>query len=88
MVHSRGLDFCCLQEMRGESARNLRGEGMCYKFFWKGCDKDISGVDILVAERWIEVIEVKRFCERIMLLRVIVGEPVVCPVSVYGGTSK
>ena len=57
---------------------------MCYKLFWKGCEEGISGVGMLVAERWIDkVIEVKRFSERIILLRVIVGESVVCLVSVY-----
>lgn len=86
MAHRRGLDFCCLQETRwkGEQARKIGGEGMWYKFYWKGCEQGVSGVGILVAERWIDkVIEVKRFSERIMLLRVIVGKSVVCLVSVY-----
>jgi hypothetical protein len=44
----------------------------------------VTRVDVLVAERWIEkVIEMKRVCERIMVLRVAVGgKYAVCDISV------
>jgi hypothetical protein len=49
-----------------------------------GCEQGISGVGILVAERWIEhVLEVKRINERIIVLRVRVGGVVLNLVSVY-----
>ena len=67
MVHRRRLDFYCLQRTRwkGKNVRKLKGEGMCYKLFWKGCKEGISGVVILAAERWIEKVkEVKRFSEQ------------------------
>ena len=63
MAGRRRLDFCCVQETRwkGGSARMLVGEGFCYKFYWMGCEEGVSGVGVLVAERWIEnVIEVRR----------------------------
>ena len=69
---------------RGEQARKIGGEGMIYKFYWKGCEQGVSGVGVMVAERWIDkVIEVRRFSARIMLLRVIVGKSVLCLVTVY-----
>ena len=86
MVDRRGLDFCCLQETRwtGETARTIGSEGKLFKVYYKGCKKGTAGVGIMVAERWInKVIEVKRFTERIMLLRVLIGKTVVCLVSVY-----
>ena len=82
MVKGRRLDFCCLQETRwkGGSARVLGG----YKFFWKGCSEGVSGVGVLVAEKWVEsVIEVKRVSERMMLLRVRVGKRILNLISVY-----
>ena len=59
MVTRRHLDFCCLQETRwkGASASTIGG----YKIFWMGCQAGVSGVGVMVAERWIEkVLDVKR----------------------------
>ena len=86
MAGRRKLDFCCVQETRwkGGSARTIGSEGAWYKFFWVGCAEGVSGVGILVAERWVDnVIEVKRVNERVMILRVIVGKSVLNVVSVY-----
>ena len=61
MVARRRLDFCCLQETRWKagSARSLGKEGAMYKFLWAGCEEELAGVGILVAEKWIDqVIEV------------------------------
>ena len=44
-----------------------------YKFFWMGREEGYHGVGGLVAEEWIEkVLDVKRWSERIMVLRVVV----------------
>jgi hypothetical protein len=86
MVARRRLDFCCLQETRwkGGSARMLEGGEGRYKFFWIGCSEGVSGVGILVAEKWADkVIEVRRICERVIVLRVIVGKAVLNLVSAY-----
>ena len=82
MAASRHLDFCCLQETgwKGEGARKLGR----YKFFWMGREEGYHGVGVLVAEEWIEkVLDVKRWSERIMVLRVVVGRSVVNLISVY-----
>ena len=82
----RRLDFCCLQETRwrGQSSRCIKGDGVIYKCFWKGCKKGTAGVGVLVAEKWINsVIEVRKISERLMVLRVSVGERVLNLLTVY-----
>lgn len=86
MVARRKLDFCCVQETRwkGGSARTMGVDGGRYKFFWVGCEEGVSGVGVLVSEKWIDkVIEVKRVSERMMVLRVIIGRSVLNLVTVY-----
>ena len=76
------LDFCCLQETRwrGEGARRMGA----YKLFWRGGEKGIHGVGMLVADEWIEkVLDLKRVSERVMVVRVIVGRSVLNLISVY-----
>jgi hypothetical protein len=83
----RRLDFCCLQETRwkGGSARMLEGRGGARsKFFWSGSEEGVSGVGILVDERWIEsVIEVRRVSERLIVVRVAIGRSVLNVVCAY-----
>ena len=38
-----------------------------------GCEREVDGVGLLVADRWIEVLDVKREREGLMVMRVIVG---------------
>ena len=86
MAGRRRLDFCCVQETRwkGGSARMLGGEGFRYKFYWMGCEEGVSGVGVLVAERWIEnVIEVRRVNERIIVVRLMIANGIVNLISVY-----
>ena len=59
-------------------------EGARYKFFWSGSEEGVSGVGILVAERWIEsVIEVRRVSERLLVVRVAIGSSVLNVVCAY-----
>ena len=68
MVSRRHLDICCLQETRW-SADGARVFGD-YKLFWVGSRKGQAGVGVVVAERWVnEVVEVKRICERMMVIK-------------------
>jgi hypothetical protein len=87
MAARRMLDFCCLQETRwkGGCARTIGEDGARYKFFWNGCDeKGVSGVGVLVAERWIEsVLEVRRVSERLIVVRVVVGKSVLNLICAY-----
>jgi hypothetical protein len=90
-VGRRNLDFCCLQETKwkGQGARFLEGdrEGNRYKFFWVGCKEDKkgnAGVGVMVAEKWEnKIIEVRRINERLMMVRIAIGERVINVVSAY-----
>ena len=56
--------------------------GVIYKFFWKGCKNSTAGV--LMAEKWFNsVIEIRRISERLMVLRVSMGERVLNLLTVY-----
>ena len=55
-----------------------------YKFFWKGNREGLGGVGLMVAEKRVEdVVEVKRWSDRVMHVKMVVGKEVVCVVSAY-----
>ena len=85
-ITRRNIDLCCVQEVRwrGASARYLTGKDSRYKFFWVGNDQGTSGVGILLAEKWVEkVYDIKRVSDRIMLIKLLIGESIVTVLSVY-----
>ena len=55
-VSRRGVDQCCLQEVRwrGASARMIVGKESRYKVFWIDSENGNGGVGILLAEEWVE----------------------------------
>ena len=62
----------------------ITGKDSRYKLFWSGNSKGTAGVRVFVAEKWIEkVFEVKRLSDRIILVKIIVGQRVLCLLSVY-----
>ena len=82
----RKVDLCCVQETRyrGGHCRIITGKDSRYKLFWSGNNKGTAGVGVFVAEKWIEkVFEVKRVSDRIILVKIIVGQRVLCLLSVY-----
>ena len=85
-VSRRGIDLCCLQEVRwkGVSARMLAGKDSRYKLVWVGNKDGTAGVEVLLAEKWIEkVFDIKRVSDRLMLIKIIVGETIVTVLSAY-----
>ena len=73
----RKVDVCCIQETRyrGGSCRTIKGKDTRYKLYWSGNDKGTAGVGVFVAEEWIEkVFEVQRVSDRIILVKLIVGQ--------------
>ena len=81
----RKVDVCCIQETRyrGGSCRIIKGKDTRYKLYWSGNDKGTAGVGMFVAEEWIEkVFEVQRVSDRIILVKLIVGQCVVTLLSV------
>ena len=86
----RKVDVCCIQETRyrGGSCRTIKGKDTRYKLYWSGNDKGTAGVGVFVAEEWIEkVFEVQRVSDRIILVKLIVGQHVVTFLSVYAPQS-
>ena len=82
----RKVDLCCVQETRyrGGHCRIITGKDSRYKLFWSGNNKGTAGVGVFVAEKWIEkVFEVKRVSDQIILVKIIVGQRVLCLLSVY-----
>ena len=82
----RKVDLCCVQETRyrGGHCRIITDKDSRYKLFWPGNKKGTAGVGVFVAEKWIEkVFEVKRVSDRIILVKIIVGQRVLCLLSVY-----
>ena len=85
-ITRRNIDLCCVQEVRwrGASARYITGKDSRYKFFWIGNDQGTGGVGVLLAEKWVDkVYDIKRVSDRIMLIKLLVGESVITVLSVY-----
>ena len=62
----------------------IEGKNARYKLFWIGNDKGTGGVGIFLAEKWVDkVIDVNRVSERIILLKLMVGETIFTAISVY-----
>ena len=86
----RKVDVCCIQETRyhGGNCRTIKGKDIRYKLYWSGNDKGTAGVGVFVAEEWLEkVFEVERVSDRIILMKLIVGQHVVTFLSVYAPQS-
>ena len=85
-IKRRNVDLCCVQEVRwrGASARYITEKDSSYKFFWVGNNQGTSGVGVLLAEKWVDkVYDVKRMSDRIMLIKLLLGEAVLTVLSVY-----
>ena len=82
----RGIDLCCLQEVRwrGGHSRTVTGKDSHYKFFWQGDRGGIAGVGIAIAVKWVDkVVRVDRVSDRIIALELLIGKTVTTFISVY-----
>ena len=62
----------------------IKGKRTRYKLFWMGNDKGTGGVSIFLAEKWVDkMIDVNRVSNRIILLKLMVGETIFTTISVY-----
>lgn len=85
-VSRRGIDLCCIQEVRwrGASARMVEGKDTRYKVFWVGNNGGTAGVGILLSEEWVEkVYEVNRISDRLMLIKLAMDKVVLTVLSCY-----
>ena len=82
----RRIDIACVQEIRwrGSSCRYFGATGKGYKLFWMGSEAKTEGVGIFVAEKWVDsVVSVERHSERIMVLKMVLGDRLLNVFSVY-----
>ena len=62
----------------------ITGKDSGYKLLWSGNEDGTNGVGFLLAEAWVDkVFDVLRVSDRIMLIKIIVGEYVFTIQSVY-----
>ena len=74
------MDVCYIQEtiFSGGNCLTIKGEDTKYKLYWSVNNKGIAGVGVFVAKEWIEkVFEVQRVSDRIIIVKLIVGQRVV-----------
>ena len=80
---SGNIDICCLQEVRwkGQGSKMI-GNG--FKFLWSGGCKTENGEGVIVAN-WLigKIVEVERFNDRVMKVKIVIGDVVWGVVSCY-----
>ncbi|KAE8654891.1 Detected protein of unknown function [Hibiscus syriacus] len=82
LLNNRKIDLACIQETRWKGTRARECNG--YKLWYSGVDNVRNGVGILVSSRLKEnVVEVCRYHDRIMMIKVIIEAEVVNVLSVY-----
>ena len=86
----RRVDICAIQEYswaggtESNQPRNLKDKNSAYEFYWCGNKSGLGGARFLLAEKWTHnVFQVHRVSDRILVLRLVLGESVFTFVSVY-----
>ena len=78
-ITRRNIDLCCVQDgrWRGASAGPMTGKDSKYKFFWVGNDHGLSGVGVLLAEKWVDKVhDIRRVSDRIILIKLLVEDAI------------
>ena len=82
----REVGICCIQEVRwrGMSPKFVGSLGRRFKLWWSGNEDKIGGVGILVREDLcMNVVEINRISDRVMVVVIIFGKEVVRIVCAY-----
>ena len=82
----RRIDVACVQEIRwrGSGCRFFGAIGKRYKLFWMGSKAKTDGVEIFVAEKWVDsVVSVETHSERVLVLKVVLGDCLLNVFTVY-----
>ena len=82
----REVGICCIQEMRwkGMGSKFVRSSGKRFKLWWSGNEDKIGGVGVLVREDLcMNVVEINRISDRVMVVVIIFGKKVVRIVCAY-----
>ena len=86
VLYRRKIDICSVQEVRwrGSGANVVGQEGRQYKIMWSGSKSKEAGVAVLIRSEWInKVVNVSRVSERIMVVKLVIGEVLVNVLSAY-----
>ena len=86
MLERRKADICCVQEVRykSNSTTTIGAGGNKYKFWYSSSNSGANGVGILLSHELVEnVIEVDRFRDRMMRIKMVLGKVVYHIFSVY-----
>ena len=86
VLSRRKVDLCCVQNTRyrGGHCCIMKCKDSRYKLLWSGNSKATAGVGVFVEEKWIEkVFGVKLVSNRIILVKIIDGQRMLCILSVY-----
>ena len=73
----RKVNVRCIEETlyRWGNRCTITGKDTRYKVCWSGKDKGIAGLGVFVAKEWIgKIYEVQRVSDRIILVKLIVGQ--------------
>lgn len=82
VLRKRSVDVLCIQETRWKGAQSREANG--FKLWYSGLANSKNGVGIMLSKELKDnVVEVKRCNDRIMSVRVVVGEKVVNVVCAY-----
>ena len=82
----REVGICCIQEVRwrGMGSKFVGSSGKRFKLWWSGNEDNIGGVGILVREDLrMNVVEINRILDRVMVVVIIFGKKVVRIVCAY-----
>ena len=85
------MDVACVQEVRwrGSGCRFFGAIGKRYNLFWMGSKAKTDGVWIFVAEKWVDsVVSVERHSERVLVLKMVLGDCLLNVSTVYAPHSK
>ena len=85
-VSRRGLDLCCLQEVRwrGASARMIVGKVFRYKVLWSGNEDGSGGVCFLLAEEWVKkVYDICRISDGLIIIKLAIDNNIITVLSCY-----
>ena len=92
-IRRRNIDLCCVQDgrWRGASAGPMTGKDSKYKFFWVGNDHGLSGVGVLLAEKWVDKVhDIRRVSvsDRIILIKLLVEDAIFTVLFVYAPQTR
>ena len=69
---------------RGKSARMISGKEAQYKLFWIKNEKDLGGLDVFLAEKWVDkVIDISRIMDRMTLFKILLQRILILVISVH-----